>query len=212
MDRTSDALRIVALALLLIAGAGTHVVAGSIERVQLFRKQGWLLVNLQARDLLDDRTVSTVESGLPGSCVYQIDLEDPDGNRIIGRRVELSIRLDLWEDHYVLGSAQDPIVLPTLASADSALSHVGAVRLLPLEGLIETHEYRLHVSVSVQPLAASDQARISRYVSQNTGGARQEFALNLSALFNRMFGQRGDAEGSPFRSTSFRPQQLEELP
>ena len=214
MIRSAEAWHTVAFTVLLLAAAAVRVDAGSIESARPFRRQGWLHVTLQARDLLDARTVSTVESGLPGSCVYRIHLQDRQGEDVGQRLVELSVRLDLWENRYRLQGPQGSLDLSTLAAADSALSHLEAVRLLPLERLSDAQEYRLQVDVIVQPLAAHDQARISRYVSQNTRGPRQEFALNLSALFNRVFGQRGAAEdsGSPFRSAYFKPRELEESP
>ncbi len=188
--------------------------AGSVTSAQTFRRGGWLHVSLQARDVLDARTVSTVESGLPGSCMYRIQLEDRAGATVGERVVELSVRLDLWENQYVVRGPHGSSALATLAAADSALSHLDAVRLLPVEHLNASREYRVQVEVEVQPLGAHDQARISRYVSQNTRGPRQEFALNLSALFHRVFGSRGGSEstGAPFYGPFFTPAELEESP
>ncbi|MFQ5601167.1 MAG: DUF4390 domain-containing protein [Candidatus Krumholzibacteriia bacterium] len=210
MKRTPH--RTVSWSVLLLAAAVTVASAGSVERLKAFRKQGWLQLDLEAKNLLDAKTASTVESGLPGTCVYRIVLEDHDGDPIGQRSLKLSLRLDLWENHYVLQGPGGSTRFATLTAADSAWSDIRGVRLLPLDRLLPGEEYRLQVEVAVQPLAAEDRARISRYVRQNSGGDRKEFALDVGALFDRFLGDGGRHRGqASFEGPVFRLEELEEI-
>jgi hypothetical protein len=177
------------------------------------RAQGWLEVEVLARDLLDARIASTVDSGLPGTCVYHIALREDDHEVVTERVLEMSLRFDLWDDRYVLEGPEGVRSFATLAAADSAWAHLDGVRLIPVSSLQSNLSYRLQVRVAVQPLAPEDQAWISRYVSQSSGAERQEFALDVGALLERFFHERSDRQsGAAYLGPPFRLPDVEETP
>ncbi len=167
---------------------------GEIVSLHPYRDTGWLRLDLRARNLLDDRTVSTIESGLPGTCVFHLRVENRDGEVVVERLVELSLRFDLWENHYVLDGEGESLTLPSLAAADSAWSTLHGQRLCALDRLAPQDEYRVLVRTAVQPLAPEDRERLSHYVSRNSGGGGEEVALDLGALISGIFGRHGSGE------------------
>jgi hypothetical protein len=122
--------------LLMILGVATMATAD--DRVTLLRpfpQNDRLFVELQAAELLNDRTASTIDSGLPGSCVYHIQIVDSDDHTLAERIVDLTLRLDLWENVYLLDDPAGTTTLTSLAAADSAWSHLPGVDLCALSRL-----------------------------------------------------------------------------
>jgi hypothetical protein len=166
---------------------------GSITDLRLFRTREWLRAEVRARGLLDKRTTLTIESGLPGTCLYLLRLEDRSGRLVAERFVQRSLRFDLWENRYLLESAEGTLALPTLAAADSAISHLEGCEVCPLSRLRPGDEYHLVLQIAVRPLAPEDRERLSHYVRRNSAGGREEVAVDLSALF---FGRVMEEKGS----------------
>jgi len=186
---------------------------GVVEEARLYRQEGWVRVEVRAGDLLDARTASTVDSGLPGTCVYSLRLVDPDERAVAERILELSLLLDLWENRYILDGPRGRHVFATLAAADSAWSHIDAVDLCRGPELSPGLAYRLHVQIAVQPLAPEVRQQLSRYVSSHSSRNREELSLDLGALFGRILGG-GSAGKDHVRYTSppFRAADLEVRP
>jgi hypothetical protein len=186
---------------------------GSVTELLLFRTSESLRAEVRAHGLLDERTTLTIESGLPGTCLYRLRLEDRSGRLVAERYVQRSLRFDLWENRYLLESAEETLALPTLAAADSAISRLADCDLCPLSRLRSTEEYQLILQIAVCPLAPADRDRLSRYVSRNSAGDGEEVALDLSGLFGRAMEEKGTSRqiigsASPF----FRPGDLREAP
>ncbi len=187
--------------------------AGAITDLRLFRRQDLVRAEVRATGLLDERTTLTVESGLPGTCLYLFRLEDRAGRAVAERYLELSLRFDLWENRYLLQSGDGTIALPTLAAADSALSYLPGAEICPLSRLRSGDEYRLVLQIAVRPLAPEDRERLSTYVNRNSAGGREEVAVDLGALFGRVMEEKEGArqvvrQASPF----FRATDLPEAP
>ena len=96
---------------------------------------GWLSFSLSARDLLDPRTTSTIESGLPGNCIYQVSLVDAEGDVLEHRFYNFTLRFDVWEELYRLDGPGGERVFASLAAADSAWAHPVGLKLVPLSSL-----------------------------------------------------------------------------
>jgi len=187
--------------------------AGQVTDVHVYRQKEVLRVDVDARDLLDDRTAMTVDSGLPGTCVYRLRLEDREKRTVAEQWVEMSLRLDLWENVYRLEGTGPPRSFDTLAAADSAWSRLRGHGLVAIDRLQPGAEYRLVVGIAVQPLAPEDRERVSRYVSRNSGGAGEELAIDVGKVVSRLF--RGSDEGAAAGGhvgPYFRPQDLEVKP
>jgi hypothetical protein len=186
---------------------------GSVTELLLFRTGESLRADVRAYDLLDERTTLTIESGLPGSCVYLLRLEDRSGRLVAERYVERSLHFDVWENRYVLESAEETLALPTLAAADSVISHLANCDLGPLSRLRPEEEYQLTLQIAVRPLGPEDRERFSRYVSRNSSGGGEEIAFDLSALLGHAEEEKGTSRqvigrASPF----FRAGDLREAP
>jgi hypothetical protein len=166
---------------------------GSVTDLHLFNKQGWVRAEVRTHGLLDKRTTLTIESGLPGTCLYLFRLEDRAGRAVAEQCTELSLRYDLWDNRYILENGGVSLALPTLAAADSALSHLQAAEICPASRLLPTNEYRVVLQIAVRPLAPEDRERLSRYVSRNSSGGREEVALDLSVLFGRALDERNSS-------------------
>ncbi len=189
--------------------------ASAVEMANLtpYREAGRLRVNLEARQLLDAPTASTIDSGLPGTCVYRLGLESLDGAVIKEQLLTFSLRLDLWENLYILDGPEGQTNFSSLAAADSAWSRLRDIDICGLDRLASDEEYRLRVQILVQPLGPEQRARLSNYVSSNSGRNRDELALDLGAIFGRLIGgDDGGEDHSVFTSTSFRPTGLEAAP
>jgi hypothetical protein len=165
--------------------------AGQVVEVRPFLSEGWLRAEIQARDILDERTRSTIQSGLPGTCIYQLNLEDRAGRVVAERYIELTLRFDLWENFYILDDIEGAHTFPTLAAADSALSHRPDCGISAITSLQSDVEYRIIVRIAVRPLAAEDRRRLSRYVSRTSGGGHEEVAIDLSGVFQHILGDEG---------------------
>lgn len=191
----------------------TGIARAEVVELRAFRQSGWLRLDLRARDLLDPRTMSTIESGLPGTCVYHVRVEDREGLVVQERLLELSLRFDLWGGRYLLEGPNGPQSLPSLAAADSAWSHLAGEPVCPLERLLPAVDYRLAVRIAVRPLAAADRERLSLYVSRHSGGSGEQVNLDLGAVLADMFGRRQKGERTvEFTGTWFRTGTLEEGP
>ncbi len=191
---------------LLMATVFWSLAASAVEMAKLtpYRQAGRLLVNLEARQLLDAPTASTIDSGLPGTCVYRLGLESLEGSVIKEHLLTFSLRLDLWENLYILDGPGGQTSFSSLAAADSAWSRLRDIDICGLDRLTADEEYRLRVQILVQPLGPEQRARLSHYVSSNSGRNRDELALDLGAIFGRLMGGGdGGEDHSVFTSTSF---------
>jgi len=194
---------------LLLTALVTAVVsdAAVVDVLEVGRQDGELRVTARARDLLDTRTRSTVESGLPGSGVLEFTVEGRDRAVVARRVLERSLRLDLWRDRYVHESGDTAREYRTLAAADSAWSRVDGLPLVRLADLDPAREYRVRLRIRVEPLRAEDRGRVSRFVRQGSG-AREEFRLDLSALVRRWFGGGDEGEDTGAATDWFRVGEL----
>jgi hypothetical protein len=175
---------------------------------------GWLSFTLSADDLLDARTTSTIESGLPGNCIYRVSLVDATGKPSEDRFYNFTLRFDVWEELYRLDGPGGERVFGSLAAADSAWAHPADLKLVPLSHLNGGEEYRLRVEVSVRSIAMADRLRLAEFVSRSSAAGRQELHVDVGALFTRLSG-KVEAEGAArFESPRFRPASLvaQELP
>ena len=197
--------------LLLLSAATLAVAAPGVVAVDVRAHAGWLEADIQFANLIDLRTASTIDSGLPGICAYEVAVVGPSA-LIVGRRTwTLRLDHDLWEDRYLVTGPDGEQEVAGLAAMDSVCSLLEGVRLLPLDRLDPDTEYRLTVSVEVLPLASVDSHRLSRYLSRRGGGAREELDLDLGSLFNRLFkGGRTGRTTVAHTGPSFRPRTLDE--
>ena len=201
--------------ILLLLSAATAAVAGGaapgVVAVSVRAEAGWLAADIQLVNLIDLRTASTIDSGLPGICAYEVAVLGP-GAAIVGRRTwTLRLDHDLWEDRYLVTGPDGEQEVAGLAAMDSVCSFLEAVRLLPLDRLDPGTEYRLTLSVEVLPLTSVDSQHLSRYLSRRGGGAREELDLDLGSLFGRLFkGGRTGRTTVAHTGPSFRPQTLSE--
>ena len=185
---------------------------GSVTELLLFRTGESLRADVRARDLLDERTTLTVESGVPGTCAYLLRLEDRSSRLVAERYVERSLRFDVWEKKYLLESAEETLALPTLAAADSVISRLANCDLCPFSRLRPEEEYQLIVQIAVRPLAPDGRERLFGYASRNSSGG-EEVAFDLSGLFGHTEEEKGSSRqvigrASPF----FRAGDLKEAP
>ena len=190
---------LVALPLLVDVASAARVVSATPRRVD-----GWLVVDVHAVDLLDERTRSTVESGLPGSCVLLVELRDSADAVAATHAIERSLALDLWENVVRLTEGGSERVFTALDTADSAWSRFDAVRLRRWGSLNSGATYQLHVSVHVQPLGSEERERVSRWVSQSDEGERREFAIDVGGLVRRFVkGSSSESDASVWKSAPF---------
>jgi hypothetical protein len=196
-------------ALLLLAALGafgsTKALAGDVLEARPVRSGSWLVVDLRTVDLLDARTRSTVESGLPGTCLLQIELRDDRGAVTARRLVERSLEFDLWENVVRLIEGTQERVFATLAAADSSWSRFEALRLAPWSQLLPQRNYHLRVRLDVVPLGAEERQRVSQWVSRSERGDRRELSLDVGGLVARFLGgSDAEADATVWRGPDFR--------
>jgi Domain of unknown function (DUF4390) len=183
------------LVLVLLALApGTRTLAGQVAEARIYLDDGWVRLDLSARDLLDERTTLTIDSGLPGTCVYRLRIENRQHETVVEHYLEQTLRLDLWENIYFLQYRGAERSFESLADADDAWSHLQRYPLIRESGLRPEQSYRLIIQVAVRPLAAEDRERMSRYVQRHSGSGSEELSLDLGALLAGMFGHKGGDE------------------
>ena len=194
---------------LLAAATAADGAAPGVVAVDVRAEAGWLAADIQLANLIDLRTASTIDSGLPGICAYEVSVIGPSA-AVIGRRTwTLRLDHDLWEDRYLVTGPDGEREVAGLAAMDSVCSRLDAVRLLPLARLDPDAEYRLTVSVEVLPLASVDSQHLSQYLTRRGGGAREELDLDLGALFGRLFkGGRTGRTTVAHTGPVFRPRTL----
>lgn len=195
-----------ALLMLLVA----HARATEITSVTPERQGAWLTLSIQARDLLDARTRSTVESGLPGTCVYRVDLIDED-EIIAGQRLlSYALRFDVWEELYRLEGPDGERAYSSLAEADSSWAHLNGVRVARLADLQANMRYRIRVHVAVRPIAPEDRLRVAEFVNQSSAGKNEEMHIDIGALFARLVGDAPQRAEESFQTPQFLPASLAE--
>ena len=180
--------RLGATALGLVLTAAAPAPTAVVKEMHLFRQAGGVRVDLTAENLLDERTALTVDSGLPGTCLMHLRLEDREASAIAEQFLEWTLRFDLWENVYRLEGPHGSRVYPTMAAADSSWSRLRSHLVCPSDRLHADRDYRLVVRVAVEPLAPEDRERLGRYVRRNAGGAGEALAVDLGAAFSRLFG------------------------
>ena len=180
--------RVAALVLAAVFVATLPVDAAEVADAIPRRESDWLVVDLRLHDLLDERTRSTVESGLPGSCLVEIELRDATGAARARRTLERSLEVDLWEDVVRLLEGENWRRFDSLAAADSAWSRWEGVRLARWHTLDPRRRYRLRVRILVEPLGAEERERVSRWVSRVERDDRRELSVDLGGLVQRFFG------------------------
>lgn len=185
--------------------------SAEIVEVRPWRQDQWLVVNVRATDLLDARTRSTVESGLPGSLGLDLFVEEEGVGVVAESAVQRSLELDLWEGTVQLRESSLTKILPSLAAADSAWSSFEALRLIPWDVLSAEGRYRIHVQLRVRPLGVDDRERVARWVSRSDDGNRRDVRLDVGKLLRHLVGgERSPTEAGVTRSQSafFRPLDL----
>ena len=123
--RTLVRLAVLAVALMSV----TVSRAGEVVDAQVRKEAGWLVADLQLAELLDERTLSTVESGLPGSCLLEVELRDDRSDVRIVRRLERTLEVDLWEDVVRMIESGRELAFASIAEADSAWSDWSSLRI-----------------------------------------------------------------------------------
>jgi len=192
------------LACLLILGLTCVGVAGAgqVTEAEVRHEGEWLVLDLQLAELLDASALSTVESGLPGSCLIEVELRDQSSDVIVIRRLERSLELDLWEDVVRLIEDGRELVFNSIAEADSAWSTWPARRMVQWASLSQDRTYHLRVAVHVQPLGSEERERVSRWVSESERNDRRDFSIDMGGLVRRFFGSGEDEvdvwRGQPF--------------
>lgn len=176
--------------------------AGQVVDAEVRHEGDWLVVDLQLAELLDARTLSTVESGLPGSCLLEVELREQNADAIVIRRLERSLELDLWEDVVRLIEDGRELVFNSIAEADSAWSAWPSLRMAQWSSLSQDRTYQLRVAVHVQPLGSEGRERVSRWVSESKRNDRRDFSIDMGGLVRRFFGSGEDEvdvwRGQPF--------------
>ncbi len=207
-------MRVTVVMLVLLFASATAHAAARVENVVVETGGGWVACSFRVADLLDERTASTIASGLSGTCIYRLAIVDAD-DRVLGQMAwQWQLGRDLWEDRYVVRGADGAHSFASLAQADSFCARAARVPVVSRERLRPDRWYRVAVSVEVQPLGAADQDRLSQYVNRKGGsGDREEVDLDLGAFFGGLFGRGGSArERVSYVGPAFRVGDLKERP
>lgn len=204
------------VAVLMLLGAllvQKAVAAPQVDGVVVEARQGWIACSFHVTELLDERTTSTVASGLSGTCLFRLAIVGAD-DRVLGQRAwQWRISRDLWEDRYTVEGGDDARTFASLAQADSFCAQVQRMPVISRARLKPADVYRVAVSVVVQPLGAEDQDRLSQYVSRKGGDDREEVDLDLGAFLGGLFGKGSTGrERVSYVGSMFRPAELEERP
>lgn len=198
------------VALVFVFGAPTEARAeGRILRLQALRVGDWLSVDLIGSDLLDPRTRSTIEAGLPGSCDLHLVLEREGQGVVAQRRLRRELELDLWEGRVWLRGDESERSFGSLAAADSAWSRFEGIRLRLWRDLTPGGRYRVLARLEVSPLGPDHRREVSRWVSRREDEDRHETSLDLGGLL-RYFAGDADEDSRLVARTEYL--RVEELP
>jgi len=185
--------------------AATSVHAGRVLEARPHRDDGWLAVTIRTDRLLDERTRSTVESGLPGSARLLLELRDQDDAIAARRAIERVLEFDLWEDVARVREGLDESVFPSIDAADSAWTRFNSIRLLPASEIDADQTYRVLIRIEVESFGTEERERVRRWVSESERGDRRELAFDLGELFGRL---ASDADNEIWQALDFRPAEL----
>ncbi len=206
---------VLALAAMLAAGGPARAQDAGRPRVlgaELAVRDGWLVADIRLSGLIDQRTASTIDSGLPGICGYEVTLHGPGDQ--VRERLTWTLRLehDIWEDRYLVRGPDGAREVASIAAMDSAAAHIADLQLIPVAELGPDRQYHLQLSVEVLPLGAEAEDRLTHYLSRRGGGSREEMDVDLGSLFSRVFGGGGGGGGRTsiaWTGPGFRPGTLD---
>lgn len=181
-----------AFAALVAAKALAVEQSARVERVELSRAAGELLVDLELSALLSPPVENTLRSGLPVVVDLAIELR-PAGGRASGRLLRSTLSYDVWEDRYRLERSGVQRDYPDLAALRAAASRYEALPLAALSAL-GAGRLTLSLRVAVDPLGGVERERmekwLARTVSDPADPSARELRLDLGALLGSVFGSK----------------------
>jgi hypothetical protein len=161
-------------------------------------------------------------SGLTNRILVRVTLAR-DAVIVQQRAVEIAVRYDLWDEHFVMSVALDGTqtenrTIRSLEDMRAALRRLSLPRLFTTSSMQAAQTHTVTAEILLNPVDRERMEMIRKWVAENSIaatdiGGRNTAGLSV-ALFNRIFEQyaRGDDIAAIWRETSTsRPFRLEEL-
>jgi len=210
------------LTVALLAGGGSPSVRAdepppTIVSVHLDAESGYVTGDVISSGLFSERITGTVQSGLPAVVDLFYYFSTLDGGTVAEHVLSFSLRYDVWEDIYSIETPDTTLSFPTFAEMQKAIQELHQLRLVSLDSLDLDRSYRLHMSITVNPLRGADREEIAGWVSENMRASDDDSwhgqVLNLNELISHFFSrERGVVNQSNWYKSAFvKPDSLRAL-
>ena len=179
----------------------------AVVRADLYSNRAFLHGDLASENLFSEQIIGTVESGLPAVVELFYRLVDREDNTVNGGVRVYELGYDVWEDRYLVKDMDSTAYYASFSQMSGAIEFLRGIKLLPLEGLANGDQYRLHFRVTVEPLRSRDREEMVQWMGQNMTGeveTSKRQMLNLNDLIQHFFAREKDGSNqSAWYQTEF---------
>ncbi len=180
----------------------------AIVSVNLSSDRGYLTANVTSTNLFSERITGTVKSGLPAVVDFFYYLSTLDGSTLAEGVLSFSLHYDVWEDIYSIEAPDTTLSFKTFAEMQQTVQDLHELKLVPLDSLESDRSYRVHMSITINPLRGADREKIAGWVSENMQTSDDNswhgHVLNLNELISHFFSkERGVVNQSSWYKSDF---------
>lgn len=159
--------------LFVVGGAAADDRAPRVLAVRAGRQANDLTCRVGTDGLPGERSLKSMQGGLPAGVDLVIDLIDDHEQVVQRREVAFRLAFDLWEEVFRLDGPALQHRFGSIDSLRAALREMGPLPVVPIERLAPGRRFRLRVDMLEQVIAPSQRARVGRILAGEADAARE---------------------------------------
>ena len=177
-----------------VLGATDEIRVNSVESAI---DDGWLSVSAQFKNLFSDKTISTIQSGLPSFVHIEYRLIDFDDEQVFEGVRAYSISYDVWDERYTIQTEDTTLVLFDFESVEDFgrdFKHRTRIDHISLD---QRSEYAVQIRIQIIPISAEQGDRVSEWLENPNDTGRlvasdtrsNKVSLNLNKVVSFLVGR-----------------------
>lgn len=180
-----------------------------------------LVVSARCEHLFSEKTISTIQSGLPTLVQFEIRLLESNqteqlfksNKTILNLPLARTITYDLWNEKYVYKTEDSTYYLSDLEKVKAVASTITQKQLIEASKLNSGEEYSVEIRVQIVPISAEQSAKIATWLETSqhdvpmmtADETSSNFTFSVEKLVSLFVGQKNRTHNSSdwYRSESF---------